>query len=95
MTGLNEKDFSAGEFLPKKLQTKVSRFSRKESGATAVEYALIVGLITVLIFGAVQLLGDGLQTQIGKATCAVKGKSATVSSTTTNGVTTTTVTCAA
>ena len=93
MTGLNEKDFSVGKFLPKTLQTKVSRFSRKESGATAVEYALIIGLITVLIFGAVQVLGDGIQTQIGKATCAIKGGTATTSQTTSNGVTKTTVTC--
>jgi pilus assembly protein Flp/PilA len=33
---------------------------RDEQGATAVEYGLIVGLIAVVIIGAVALLGTGL-----------------------------------
>ncbi len=36
------------------------RFSREETGATAVEYGLIVGLIAVVIIGAVALLGGTL-----------------------------------
>ena len=55
-------------------QGKLSRFSRDENGATAVEYALIVGLITVMIFGAVQLLGGSVSDQISKAKCAVQGQ---------------------
>lgn len=44
-----------------------SRLVREEKGATAVEYGLIVGLIAVVIIGAVALLGgalDGLFTGI-------------------------------
>ncbi|WP_324650149.1 Flp family type IVb pilin [Georgenia sp. H159] len=33
---------------------------RKDRGATAVEYGLIVGLIAVVIIGAVVVLGDTL-----------------------------------
>ena len=44
------------------------RIRREEKGATAVEYGLMVGLIAVVIIGAVVFLGeelDGLFTQIG------------------------------
>lgn len=43
---------------------------REEKGATAVEYGLMVGLIAVVIIGAVTLLGtqlQGLFTQIAGA----------------------------
>jgi pilus assembly protein Flp/PilA len=36
------------------------RLERDEKGATAVEYGLMVGLIAVVIIGAVTLLGDNL-----------------------------------
>jgi pilus assembly protein Flp/PilA len=42
---------------------------RKDKGATAVEYGLMVGLIGVAIIAAVTFLGDGLKdlfTDIGK-----------------------------
>ncbi len=44
------------------------RVRREEKGATAVEYGLMVGLIAVVIIGAVVFLGeelDGLFTEIG------------------------------
>jgi pilus assembly protein Flp/PilA len=37
-----------------------SRVAREETGATAVEYGLIVGLIAVVIIAAVALLGGTL-----------------------------------
>ena len=37
------------------------RLTREETGATAVEYGLIVGLIAVVIVTAVALLGTNLQ----------------------------------
>jgi pilus assembly protein Flp/PilA len=43
-----------------KAQSFARRFSREETGATAVEYGLIVGLIAVVIIGAVALLGGTL-----------------------------------
>ncbi len=74
MTGLITKGFIAGDFFFQKTHAKIVRFTRNENGATAVEYALIVGLITVLIFAAVKLLGGSISDQITKATCAVQGK---------------------
>ena len=40
----------------------VSRFAKDESGATAIEYGLIVALIAVVIIGAVTTLGSNLST---------------------------------
>jgi len=37
------------------------RVRREEKGATAVEYGLMVGLIAVVIIGAVVFLGEELQ----------------------------------
>ena len=43
-----------------KAQSFARRFSREETGATAVEYGLIVGLIAVVIVVAVATLGGTL-----------------------------------
>jgi pilus assembly protein Flp/PilA len=39
------------------------RFIQAESGATAIEYGLIVALIAVFIIGAVTAVGTSLSTQ--------------------------------
>ncbi len=45
----------------------VSRFAKNESGATAIEYGLIVALIAVVIIGAVTAVGTNLvQVQHGR-----------------------------
>jgi len=41
----------------------VTRFAKNESGATAIEYGLIVALIAVFIIGAVSLVGTNLSTK--------------------------------
>lgn len=40
-----------------------ARFAKDESGATAIEYGLIVALIAVVIATAVQLIGTNLNTK--------------------------------
>jgi len=40
----------------------VSRFLKDESGATAIEYGLIVALIAVVIIAAVSTIGNKLNT---------------------------------
>ena len=40
---------------------------KREEGASAVEYGLLVALIAVVIAGAVWALGGGLNTQFGEA----------------------------
>jgi pilus assembly protein Flp/PilA len=41
---------------------KLLKFSKDDKGASAVEYALLVALITAVIVGAVTLLGGNLKT---------------------------------
>jgi len=48
-----------------------SRFVRDESGATAIEYGLIVALIAVVIIGAVTALGTNLNSTLSTAGSAV------------------------
>lgn len=40
----------------------VSRLRKNKSGATAIEYGLIAGLISVVIIGAVTTIGTNLNT---------------------------------
>ena len=51
----------------------VTRFVKDESGATAIEYGLIVALIAVVIITAVTTIGKNLNTaftSVGTATAA-------------------------
>ena len=43
------------------MNTLLTRFVKDESGATAIEYGLIAGLISVVIIGAVTSVGGKLQ----------------------------------
>lgn len=49
----------------------VTRFIRAESGATAIEYGLIVSLIAVTIIGAVALVGTSLSTQFNSVAVSI------------------------
>jgi pilus assembly protein Flp/PilA len=49
----------------------VSRLMKDESGATAIEYGLIVALIAVVIITAVTTLGTNLNTSLSKAGSAI------------------------
>jgi pilus assembly protein Flp/PilA len=40
-----------------------ARFLKNESGATAIEYGLIVGLIGVVIIGALSIVGNKVSAQ--------------------------------
>ncbi len=44
-----------------KLRSKVQKFSRSTSGATAIEYGLIAAGIAVVIIGGVAAIGGNLQ----------------------------------
>ena len=45
------------------MTTMLSRFAKDETAATAIEYGLIAGLISVVIIGAVTLIGTNLTTK--------------------------------
>ena len=49
-----------------------SRFVQDRSGATAIEYGLIVALIAVVIIGAVTALGTNLNTSLTAAGSAIQ-----------------------
>jgi pilus assembly protein Flp/PilA len=49
----------------------VSRFMKDESGATAIEYGLIVALIGVVIIAAVTTLGTNINTAFTTASAAI------------------------
>ena len=49
----------------------LSRFTKDESGATAIEYGLIAGLVSVVIVTALVLLGPKLTGVFTKITTAL------------------------
>ena len=49
----------------------LSRFARDESGATAIEYGLIVALIAVVIIAAVTTVGTNLGTKFNSVATAL------------------------
>lgn len=49
-----------------KFSKLMTRFTRDESGATAIEYGLIAALIAVVIIGALTLLGTTLETKFNE-----------------------------
>jgi len=50
----------------------ITRFVKDESGATAIEYGLIVALIAVVIIGAVTTLGSNLNGTMTTAGSAIR-----------------------
>jgi len=50
----------------------VSRFCKSESGATAIEYALIAGFVSIVILAAVQGIGTSLNTTFSNVSGAIK-----------------------
>ena len=49
-----------------KFSKLMTRFTRDETGATAIEYGLIAALIAVVIIGALTLLGTTLETKFNE-----------------------------
>ena len=52
---------------------RIMNFFKDESGATAVEYGLMVALIAVVIIGVVRILGENLNDTFTAAGDAVQG----------------------
>lgn len=55
------------------LKAAVSKFRRNETGATAVEYGIMVSLIAVVIILAVSALGGTLQETFVEIQCSISG----------------------
>lgn len=56
------------------LQLKVSSFFKREDGASAIEYAIIAGLIAVVIIVAAEALGLEISKTFEKITKTLQGK---------------------
>jgi pilus assembly protein Flp/PilA len=52
---------------------KIRKFKSEDEGVTAVEYALIIGLVAIVIIGAITLLGENISNVFSRAACVVKG----------------------
>jgi pilus assembly protein Flp/PilA len=57
----------------KKLLHRLRGLRRRDDGASAVEYGLLVALIAVVIAGTVVLLGNTLRDKFDQAQCSVAG----------------------
>ena len=55
------------------IDNKLTAIKSNERGATAVEYALIIGLIAIVIIAAVTLLGTAISDLFSRARCSVVG----------------------
>ncbi|MBC7477915.1 MAG: Flp family type IVb pilin [Pseudorhodobacter sp.] len=55
------------------MKNLISRFKNDESGATAIEYGLIAGLVSVVIVTALVLLGPNLLHVFESITTALPG----------------------
>ena len=60
-------------FLADAKSTIKSRMSRDETGATAVEYGIMVALIAVVVIVAVTLLGGGMKDTFTEVQCSING----------------------
>jgi pilus assembly protein Flp/PilA len=62
--GQNQDDRQIGKLIwETDMKTTFSRFINNESGATAIEYGLIAGLIAVVIISALTLVGNKVSAQ--------------------------------
>jgi pilus assembly protein Flp/PilA len=54
------------------MKSVISRFVKDESGATAIEYGLIAGLLSVAIIGILVTMGDSLTSIFSQIDSALK-----------------------
>ncbi len=59
-------------YQEQRMLASLKNFVANESGATAIEYALIASLIAVVIIGAVQVVGTKVSTVFSEVGTALK-----------------------
>ena len=55
------------------MSSRLVRFLNDESGATAIEYSLILGLVVLAIVGSIELLSDSLSNMYFYVSSSVTG----------------------
>jgi len=73
----------------KKILGKLRGLTRRDDGASAVEYGLLIALIAVVIAGTVAILGTTLKGKLDESCKAVAGTSASDTACSTGGSTST------
>ena len=58
--------------LSSPIVASVVRFMRDERGATAIEYALLCGLIAIFIIGSLSALGTSISSEFSEVAVAMK-----------------------
>ena len=74
MTALLIKSIIVKNELVNKFNSTVAKINSEDSGVTAVEYALIIGLLAIVLIAALTLLGTSIADIFTKARCAVTAK---------------------
>jgi pilus assembly protein Flp/PilA len=73
MTAILVKSIIMKNEIVNKFNSTIKKINSQDNGVTAVEYALIIGLIAIVIIGAVTFLGTNISNLFSKARCAVVG----------------------
>lgn len=71
MTAILVKSIIVKNELINKLNSTIKKIDSQDNGVTAVEYALIIGLIAIVIIGAVTLLGESISDIFAKSRCSI------------------------
>ena len=58
--------------------TKIVKFLKSQSGATAIEYGLIAALISLAIFAGATLAGNGLNTMFSTVGTTLQNAAASI-----------------
>lgn len=72
MTRMYIEAISFGNYALGKIGNQLKSFSKDQSGATAVEYSLIVALVAIAITAAATTLGTNVSNLFSHASCAVR-----------------------
>ena len=82
MTAILVKSIIAKNELVNKMSSTIKKINSQDKGVTAVEYALIIGLIAIVIIGAVTLLGESISDIFAKSRCSIENGTWTESTST-------------
>ena len=67
-----DKALATWTFSARAFRASLHRFAGDDSGATAIEYALIASGISIVIVGAIATLGSNVTTMYGTVAAALK-----------------------
>ncbi len=55
------------------MKTILTAMARRQRGASAIEYALIAGLLAAILVGAIAVMGGGFDTTFGNIVACMTG----------------------